>query len=461
MTSSATVSGGSLVAIGMMGQNVTVYAFNVVAARLLVPAEFGAMTALFGIILVGTVAALGLQAVIARRLSVAPENADTIIAATMRVMIAAACAVGVGVAATTVILTPLLKLDSYLPIILCGAALAPLTLMGAQAGIAQGTERWGILARIYLGNGVGRLTAGTIALVIDPTVTSGMIGIAIGSWLPVLAGFRLLRGHGTARKLAGGRSLVRDAVLSAHALLAYFVLSNLDSLLARNLFDAHTSGLYASGLILAKAALFLPQFVSVIVFGDLARDSTDRARARAVAIVAGFGALTVAGVAVLPNLALVLVGGDQYGEITDRLWLFALAGSLLAIVHLLVFDALARGVHGVVVAVWFAVAAVPVIAYGAQVSLDRLGHHGGCSRRDPGCGRVVARVHQADRHRGAVSARAAPRGVRRDSGWWFWESVVAALPQAVPSLLLSCRQDVRRPCSTPTAAARRSSTPTT
>ncbi len=33
----ATVAGGTLVAAGMMTMNVTVYAFNVLAARLLVP----------------------------------------------------------------------------------------------------------------------------------------------------------------------------------------------------------------------------------------------------------------------------------------------------------------------------------------------------------------------------------------------------------------------------------------
>ena len=86
--------------------NITVYAFNVLAARLLVPQEFGALTALFGIMLVGTVASLGLQAVTARRLAVAPDARDEIIAATVRVTALVASAVGLAVAASTVVLTP-------------------------------------------------------------------------------------------------------------------------------------------------------------------------------------------------------------------------------------------------------------------------------------------------------------------------------------------------------------------
>ena len=372
-SSQATMAGGTLVAAGMMTMNVTVYAFNVLAARLLVPREFGALTALFGIILVGTVVQLGLQAVTARRLAVAPESRGEIIADTVRVTALGATAVGVAVAATTVVMTPALRLDSYWPVILCGATLVPMTVMGAQSGIAQGTSRWGFLTAIYIGNGLGRMVGGTVALLISPTPTSAMIGIAIGAWTPVLAGVYLLRGHLTrSNRARSRRSMLREALLSTGTLLAFFVLSNMDALIARNLLDGHESGLYASGLILAKAAFFFPQFVSVVLYPDLARATTHHARLRAVSLVALLGGLTVAGTVALPQLALILVGGDEYAAIRDRLWLFATAGSLLAIVYVLVFDALARHAHGVLVMIWCAVAAVLVSAYGLGVDITGL-----------------------------------------------------------------------------------------
>lgn len=366
------MTGGTLVAAGMMGMNLAVYGFNIVSARMLVPHEFGALTALLGIILVGNVASLGLQAVTARRLAVDPEQREQIISATARVTVMVASGVGAIIAVSTVVLTPVLKLDSYWPVILCGAALVPLTIMGAEAGVAQGTSRWGALTAIFLGNGIGRIVGGSLALLVSPTTTSAMVGVALGAWVPVVAGANLLLGHSDGGQPISRRPLLREAVLSTHALLAYFVLSNLDSLIARNRFDGHDSGLYASGLILAKAALFFPQFVSVVLFPDLARATTHHARLRAVTLVAGFGALAVAATAVLPHVALILVGGDKYDEVTDRLWLFALAGSLLAIVHLLVFDALARHAHGVVVMLWAAVAAVLAAAYGLGVGFTGL-----------------------------------------------------------------------------------------
>jgi O-antigen/teichoic acid export membrane protein len=356
----------------MMGMNFAIYGFNLVAARLLVPADLGALTALFGILLVGTVTALGLQAVTARRLAVEPERADAIIGATVRVTVLLSGLVGLVVAVASVGLTPALKLDTFWPVVLCGATLVPLTVMGAQSGIAQGLEQWGVLTAIYLGNGIGRTVGGTVAMLIAPNPTSAMIGIAVGSWLPVLIGGRTLRGHWSSEAAIGRRALLREVFLSTHALLAYFVLSNLDSLIARNRLGEHDSGLYASGLILAKAALFFPQFVSVVLFPDLARSTDRRARLRAVSIVAGFGVIAVLATVALPHIAQILAGGDDYAEITDRLWLFALSGSSLAIVHLLVFEALARHAHGIVVMIWCAVAAVIAAAYGLQVGITGL-----------------------------------------------------------------------------------------
>ena len=365
-------TGGATVAFGMMGMNLAAYGLTLVAARSLAPREFGALTALLGILLVGNVASLGLQATAARRLAVDPDHAAEIIGVTTRVTVLVASAVAAAVALSSVVLTPVLKLDSAWPVILCGLTLFPLTIMGAQCGIAQGTARWRSLTAIYLANGIGRAVGGSVAIAIDPTVTSAMIGVAIGAWFPVLAGARLLSFHQKPRSKVSRRGLAREAVLGTHALLAYFVLSNMDSLIARNLFDVHVSGLYASGLILAKAALMFPQFVSVVVYPDLARATSHHARLRAVALVAGFGLLVVAGTAVLPRLALILVGGDKYADMTSRLWLFALAGSVLAVVHLLVFDALARHAHGIVVMLWLAVAAVAAGAYGLDVGINGL-----------------------------------------------------------------------------------------
>ena len=357
-----TSTGGPVVAAGMVAMNGAAYLFTVAAARLLAPQEFGEVTALLGILLVGNVAALGLQAATARRLAVTDDSATDRVATTVAVTVWVALGVGATVAAATVVLTPLLRFDSFLPVVLCGVALVPMTLVGGQFGIAQGTERWPLLSLVYAVAGIGRVAGGATALVVSPDATSAMTGVALGAWLPVLVALPLLRGVDLRRARGRRRSFLREAVLGSHALLAYFALSNLDALLARSILDPRDAGLYAAGIVLAKAALFMPQFVSVVLYPALARDDTSRSRSLAVALVGLLGVVAVVLTALLPDVALVLVGGDQYEQIAGRLWLFALAGSLLAVVHILVFDALARHAHGVVVLVWASVVALAAAA---------------------------------------------------------------------------------------------------
>ena len=58
--------------------NITTYGFVILAARVLGPAEYGALAAVMGVLLVVNVLSLGLQATGARRVSAAPERAPEI-----------------------------------------------------------------------------------------------------------------------------------------------------------------------------------------------------------------------------------------------------------------------------------------------------------------------------------------------------------------------------------------------
>ena len=106
-----------------------------------------------------------------------------------------------------------------------------------------------------------------------------MAGVALGCWLPVLD--RLAR---AARARAStyphseghpGLELLREVGHSSQALLAFFALSNADILVARATMSDSEAGLYAAGLIMAKAILFLPQFVVVYAFPSLSKESDE------------------------------------------------------------------------------------------------------------------------------------------------------------------------------------------
>ena len=65
-------SAGIAVAMGIM--NVATYGFQMVSARLLGPANFGAIAGLMAVLLVVAVLQLGLQATAARRIAATPDH---------------------------------------------------------------------------------------------------------------------------------------------------------------------------------------------------------------------------------------------------------------------------------------------------------------------------------------------------------------------------------------------------
>jgi O-antigen/teichoic acid export membrane protein len=280
----------------------------------------------------------------------------------------------------------MLNLDSWLTAVLVGVTAVPLTVMGGQAGILQGERRWYPLAAVYLCVGVGRIAFGAVALAIRPETSSAMVGVALGAVLPVLVGGLALHRTRTPhdrpdaaqpphreappRWARGG--VLHETLHNSHALLAFFALSNADVVIARSTLHPHSAGLYAGGLILTKAVLFLPQFVVVIAFPSMSQQpSGRRMHVLSLGMVLGIGAVTVLGTAVLSGIAVAFIGGSQYADLQGLLWAFAALGTVLAMLQLMVYNVVARQHQRTVYVIWAALLALVVVAP-LLGSLDRL-----------------------------------------------------------------------------------------
>ena len=369
------LAGTGMIAVAMGVMNVTTYGFTILAARLLGPAQYGALAAVMGLLLVVNVVSLGLQATGARRVSAAPADTATIEAEVMAASYRSALALGVLCLAATPLVSALLNLHSWATAALVAATAVPLTVMGGQSGILQGERRWGPLAWIYLCVGLGRIGFGAVTLLLWSNALGAMVGVTVGAVLPAVVGWLALRHPSrTAGRAPGpaagpvvswtrGRwargGVLRETAHNSHALLAFFALSNADVLIARHVLPEHQAGLYAGGLILTKAVLFLPQFVVVIAFPSMSKSPTDRRMHLAsLGAVAAIGTVTIGGVAVLSRIAVEFVGGQQYLPIQSLLWVFASLGTLLAMVQLLVYNVVARQHQRAVYVIWAALLAL-------------------------------------------------------------------------------------------------------
>jgi len=358
--------GGLVIAVATGLMNAATYGFTLIGARRLGPTGYGAFAAMLGLVIVVNVVSLGLQATGARRVAAAPGDRGVIEARVMAVSVRCGIALAVVCLAASPLVARVLSLDSWLTAALLAVPAFCFSVMGGQAGILQGEGRWLPLAAVFVSLGLARIVIGSVAISVSATPFSATFGgIAVAAVVPLAVGAVALRRTavaGTRTATATGRThsrVLREVVLSAHALFAFFALSTVDVVVARVVLDEHEAGLYAAGLILSKAVLFLPQFVIVIAFPAMARHGADhRLHLWGLGVVLAVGGVVSLVAAALPGVAVVFVGGRAYAEVAGSLWAFAAAGTVLAAVQLLVYSALARRHQRSIGLLWVALVAI-------------------------------------------------------------------------------------------------------
>lgn len=350
---------GSLVAPAMMVANLSGYLLAVVASHALAPEGYGELSALLGVLLVASVPALALQAVVARSVARRPPGEPA--GARERAALVLSARLGLGLGLAGAALAPLV--GAFLHTGLAGplwlaAGLLPLAVLSAAQGLLQGDERFGALAVLLCAQAAARVV-GLVPLLLGGGAGSVLAGLALGSALcatAVLVVGRLASPARTrattsrsARQQAAavapalpGLPTVRSTAQACGGLLALLLLSNLDLLLARHRLPGDASGAYAVGAVLTKAAFWLPQAVSVVAFPRLA---DPRAGARvlrsAVLVVAALGASAAVGALLLARPFLTTAFGEQYAPLASRAPLFVVQGAALALVQLLVYRGIA------------------------------------------------------------------------------------------------------------------------
>jgi O-antigen/teichoic acid export membrane protein len=350
-------SAGEVLAVPVcsVGANALAYLLLVAGAHALHRGAYGELMALLGVLLVGTVPALALQTVTARRVATASE---------LRGLLAATVVLGGCAAVLLIALSPPLARFLHLPsvagLVWVAAALPATAGFGTMLGVEQGSRRFWPLAWITLVQGVGRSCGGLVGLLAGHTAAASAAGVAIGTTV-AFAGVRMALRDGRQRDnggldVRGLGSVVTEVTHAAHAYGAFFLLTSLDVLLARHVLSADAAGLYGAGSVITRAALWLPQSIVLLVFARMT-DRADHHRVvrRAGGVVVACGAITVLAVATASHLVVAVLSG-KYQELTSFAWVYALLGAFLAVVQFGVLAGLAVQRAGRIVVLWLAMA---------------------------------------------------------------------------------------------------------
>lgn len=359
---------GVVVAAGLAVGQVLSYAQAVAGARVLGPEGFGELSTLTNLLVIGAVVALAVQTVSARRVAAGEPGSDP--PALVRLGLTS----GTAVTLVGLVLVPVVVLALRLP---WPAALAvvltlwPLTLAATGLGRAQGDEHFVRLGGLYAVLAAARFGLAIVVLVATRSVTATVVAALVGG----LVGWLFVRWREALPWTSSARlapDVRHETLHTTHALLAMFVFTSCDLLLARYVLPAAEAGQYAAGSVVLKIAFWLPQVVAVVVFPRLAQGERRTLVQGTVAVVA-LGLLVTLGFAVTGPWLLPWLLGPAYAAIASQSWVFGLAGTAEAAAYLLLFSRLAARDRLAAVAVWGAVlvlaASVLTVAHGSPVQI--------------------------------------------------------------------------------------------
>ena len=339
------IQGVVVVGIGLAVPQGLAYVTSVVAARTLDQASFGAFGAILNSIQIGVTVALGMQALIARRVATM-KNYGSLLKFALEVSLI----VLMGVAILSYPLSFLFDIEYWI-LFLALASLAPFVFISAQAGIAQGNEFFFRLAGIYIVLGLGRSLFAIVGLLVNPTLEVVAYSFFFGMLASAFIGHFIL---GTHRKFIKAKRINHEypgLVKATQALLALYVLVNVDVLLARVVLSAEDSGIYSVGMLVAKIAFFLPQAVTVVLFPRMGNNDSSALRL-ALFGTSAIGLLYVLLTYFASDFVVNSIGGAGYEILYKDVWLFAIEGTLFAILQVLLYGRIAREDTSVSLMLW-------------------------------------------------------------------------------------------------------------
>ena len=341
------IQGVIVVGAGLAVPQVLAYAASVIAARLLVPAEFGAFGAMQGITQIGAPIGLAIQAIAARRLVKNSQNKHHDL---LKFGLEVAIAVMVATLIISYPLSFIFNID-YLVLVLTIGALAPFVFISTQLGIAQGKEFYFKLAGIYIVFGIGRSVSAIVGLIVYPELISVGIGFFGGTLLSAIVAHFILGNSKKFWKTDRADQSINELWKATQALFALYVLVNIDVLLARIVLTPEESGIYTVGMLVAKIAFFMPQAITVVLFPKMGRNDSSALRLAVLGtavISTGYVGVCYFGSEFVVNA----IGGANYSELYSEVWLFAIEGSLFAILQVLLYGRIAREDTKVSILLW-------------------------------------------------------------------------------------------------------------
>jgi O-antigen/teichoic acid export membrane protein len=337
------------------------YLFQVVAARMMLPADYGAFNSLFGLAMALLAPATILPLIISRMVIEtrgAGQGAATIIVTRFLLgSVVAAIAILLVAAGVQGWLRELLKIDSAAAILATFLFVVLMILCQIPVGQLQGIQQYipmsvmlAIIPFFRMAAGVAIFVA--VGATIETAMAACIAGAAIGFGYGLYAIgsiWRFAQSPIPPQTWRSARSFLGVATAASLILLAF---GNIDIALVRAVTSPVESGYYAAASVLAKIAVLLPGPLLNMIFPEATAISTNSAADRGARVRLIFGNLAASAAVAFSVAALLTIfaepvllvsAGRNYLPAAPLVLVTSLAMASLAVIQLLTTYALAVG----------------------------------------------------------------------------------------------------------------------
>ena len=360
--------------------NACAYLTQVILARNLSPAEFGAANAILALSL-ALVAPLAVTPMVVARMLLTHADQPAIQAGLVRQVFAASTGLSLLIWIAHLpfgdALSDGLRVSPFMAYVLLPAVVATTFLHMPFIGYWQGMGQYGLMALTTAGVPVLRCLAAAVLVALLGWGLDGAIWALILSGAAVIAwgAAAVFRAHPSpaAPPRSTWVSALRFAAPSSLAMLGLIGLGYIDQPIVRAIAPEAASGQYAAASTLAKIALLLPVAVSSVLFPEVARlssaaGSEERATGARLLVVslaatAGISGAAAFAMIMVPELCLTILFGASYADAAAILQMLAPAMTLLAVSNVLVTFALAQGRFGLIGALLLALSAATAVPF--------------------------------------------------------------------------------------------------
>ena len=218
-------------------------------------------------------------------------------------------------------------------------------------GLAQGLQRFTLVAVIYASGPVARIGLMIVAFSIGLHVGGAMLATFGSMMLALLLPLWILREWFRPAAARGGLidrwGAMRSLLPVMVGLLAITVLTSVDVVVAKVAFTDHAAGIYGSASLIGRVILYLPAAIITVLLPRVAartaknEDSLD-ILFKSVAATAAFCVVGIVVYAIGGETIVQLAFGAKYAAAAPLLWRFAVAMGGYAVLNVLLIYHLAR-----------------------------------------------------------------------------------------------------------------------